>query len=161
MKSFKNVYKASKSAVLNEQQKLFAADKAKLVATMKHEYGVKDFGTLKESEKASYKAMLAEMWTPSTGLTEKGVMFLNESKAPLTEKSTPEQIEKFFKKEFKAGIENSIELLAKGINDDRVKKIKETIEADIKRTLPKKDIKQWMYAVACDFIGSKIKSVKF
>ena len=43
--------------------------------------------------------MLNEMWNASTGITKKGKDFLNESKAVLTEKSTDEQIEKFFKKE--------------------------------------------------------------
>jgi energy-converting hydrogenase A subunit M len=161
MKSFENVYNTSKNVALNEQQKVFAADKAKLLAAIKHEYGVKDFNSLSESEKASYKSMLNEMWNSSTGMTEKGIAFLNESKAVLTEQSTDEQIEKYFKKEFKACVENAVQAMASGKECGCCKEIKAKVEADTKKKLSNKVAKQWMYAVCCDYIGSKIKSIKF
>jgi energy-converting hydrogenase A subunit M len=161
MKSFENVYNTSKNVALNEQQKVFAADKAKLLASIKHEYGVKDFNSLSEAEKSSYKSMLNEMWNSSTGMTEKGVAFLNESKAVLTEQSTDEQIEKYFKKEFKACVENAVQAMALGKECGCCKEIKAKVEADTKKKLSNKVAKQWMYAVCCDYIGSKIKSIKF
>ena len=161
MKSFENVYNTSKNVALNEQQKVFAADKAKLLAAIKHEYGVKDFNSLSEDEKSSYKSMLNEMWNSSTGMTEKGIAFLNESKAVLTEQSTDEQIEKYFKKEFKACVENAVQAMASGKECGCCKEIKAKVEADTKKKLSNKVAKQWMYAVCCDYIGSKIKSIKF
>jgi energy-converting hydrogenase A subunit M len=161
MKSFENVYNTSKNVSLNEQQKVFAADKAKLLAAIKHEYGVKDFNSLTEAEKSSYKSMLNEMWNSSTGMTEKGIAFLNESKAVLTEQSTDEQIEKYFKKEFKACVENAVQAMASGKECGCCKEIKAKVEADTKKKLSNKVAKQWMYAVCCDYIGSKIKSIKF
>lgn len=161
MKSFENVYNTSKNVALNEQQKVFAADKAKLLAAIKHEYGVKDFNSLSEAEKSSYKSMLNEMWNSSTGMTEKGIAFLNESKAVLTEQSTDEQIEKYFKKEFKACVENTVQAMASGKECGCCKEIKAKVEADTKKKLSNKAAKQWMYAVCCDYIGSKIKSIKF
>ena len=161
MKSFENVYNTSKNVALNEQQKVFAADKAKLLAAIKHEYGVKDFNSLSEAEKSSYKSMLNEMWNSSTGMTEKGIAFLNESKAVLTEQSTDEQIEKYFKKEFKACVENAVQDMASGKECGCCKEIKVKVEADTKKKLSNKVAKQWMYAVCCDYIGSKIKSIKF
>jgi energy-converting hydrogenase A subunit M len=161
MKSFENVYNTSKNVALNEQQKVFAADKAKLLAAIKHEYGVKDFNSLSEAEKSSYKSMLNEMWNSSTGMTEKGIAFLNESKAVLTEQSTDEQIEKYFKKEFKACVENAVQAMASGKECGCCKEIKAKVEADTKKKLSNKVAKQWMYAVCCDYIGSKIKSIKF
>lgn len=161
MKSFENVYNTSKNVALNEQQKVFAADKAKLLAAIKHEYGVKDFNSLSEAEKSSYKSMLNEMWNSSTGMTEKGIAFLNESKAVLTEQSTDEQIEKYFKKEFKACVENAVQAMASGKECRCCKEIKAKVEADTKKKLSNKVAKQWMYAVCCDYIGSKIKSIKF
>ena len=161
MKSFENVYNTSKNVALNEQQKVFAADKAKLLAAIKHEYGVKDFNSLSEAEKSSYKSMLNEMWNSSTGMTEKGIAFLNESKALLTEQSTDEQIEKYFKKEFKACVENAVQDMASGKECGCCKEIKAKVEADTKKKLSNKVAKQWMYAVCCDYIGSKIKSIKF
>jgi len=41
------------------------------------------------------------------------------------------------------------------------KEIKAKVEADTKKKLSNKVAKQWMYAVCCDYIGSKIKSIKF
>ena len=161
MKSFENVYNTSKNVALNEQQKVFAADKAKLLAAIKHEYGVKDFNSLSEADKSSYKSMLNEMWNSSTGMTEKGIAFLNESKALLTEQSTDEQIEKYFKKEFKACVENAVQAMASGKECGCCKEIKAKVEADTKKKLSNKVAKQWMYAVCCDYIGSKIKSIKF
>jgi len=161
MKSFENVYNTSKNVALNEQQKVFAADKAKLLAAIKHEYGVKDFNSLSEAEKSSYKSMLNEMWNSSTGMTEKGIAFLNESKAVLTEQSTDEQIEKYFKKEFKACVENAVQAMASGKECGCCKEIKAKVEADTKKKLSNKVAKQWMYTVCCDYIGSKIKSIKF
>ena len=161
MKSFENVYNTSKNVALNEQQKVFAADKAKLLAAIKHEYGVKDFNSLSEAEKSSYKSMLNEMWNSSTGMTEKGIAFLNESKSVLTEQSTDEQIEKYFKKEFKACVENAVQAMASGKECGCCKEIKAKVEADTKKKLSNKVAKQWMYAVCCDYIGSKIKSIKF
>ena len=161
MKSFENVYNTSKNVALNEQQKVFAADKAKLLAAIKHEYCVKDFNSLSEAEKSSYKSMLNEMWNSSTGMTEKGIAFLNESKAVLTEQSTDEQIEKYFKKEFKACVENAVQAMASGKECGCCKEIKAKVEADTKKKLSNKVAKQWMYAVCCDYIGSKIKSIKF
>ena len=161
MKSFENVYNTSKNVAINEQQKVFAADKAKLLAAIKHEYGVKDFNSLSEAEKSSYKSMLNEMWNSSTGMTEKGIAFLNESKALLTEQSTDEQIEKYFKKEFKACVENAVQAMASGKECGCCKEIKAKVEADTKKKLSNKVAKQWMYSVCCDYIGSKIKSIKF
>ena len=161
MKSFENVYNTSKNVAINEQQKVFAADKAKLLAAIKHEYAVKDFSSLSEAERASYKSMLNEMWNSSTGMTEKGIAFLNESKALLTEQSTDEQIEKYFKKEFKACVENAVQAMASGKECGCCKEIKAKVEADTKKKLSNKVAKQWMYAVCCDYIGSKIKSIKF
>ena len=105
--------------------------------------------------------MLNEMWNSSTGMTEKGIAFLNESKAVLTEQSTDEQIEKYFKKEFKACVENAVQAMASGKECGCCKEIKAKVEADTKKKLSNKVAKQWMYAVCCDYIGSKIKSIKF
>ena len=161
MKSFRNVYNTSKRVAISEQQKTFAADKAKLVAAIKHEYAVKDFSSLSEAERASYKSMLNEMWNASTGITKKGKDFLNESKAVLTEKSTDEQIEKFFKKEFKICAEDFIGRSVQGRECACCKEIKDKISEYTKKKLSNKVVKQWMYSVCCDYIGSKIKSVKF
>ena len=161
MKSFDNVLNKEKKVAINEQQKVFAADKARLVAAIKHEYGVKDFNSVNEAEKESYKAMISEMWNASTGLNEKGIAFIDESAAVLTEKSTDEQIEKYFKKEIKACLENVMECMILGKDCGCLVDLKKKVEEDSKRKLSNKVAKQWIYDVCCNYIGSKIKSVKF
>lgn len=161
MKSFDSIYNKEKNVAINEQQKVFAADKARLVAAIKHEYGVKDFNSVSESEKESYKAMISEMWNASTGLNEKGVAFINESVAVLTEKSTDEQIEKYFKKEIKACLENVMECMILGKDCDCVIDLKKSVEEGTKKKLSNKVTKQWIYDVCCAYVASKVKSIKF
>lgn len=160
MKSFSKVYNTSKNVVINEQQKAYSADKAKLIAAIKHEYAIKDFNSLSEAERLSYKSMINEMWNMSTGITQKGLAFLNESKAVLTENSTDEQIEKYFKKEFKACAENAIKAMNSGSECSCCKDIKAKIESSTKKKLSNKVVKQWVYTVCCEYIGSKVKSIK-
>ena len=98
MKSFSTAYHISRKENKAEKETLIEQEHIKIVAAMKHEFGINNFGTLTEAEKKSYRSMLNEMWTRENGLTEKGIKFLTESVAPLTKDSTPEQIEKQFKK---------------------------------------------------------------
>jgi hypothetical protein len=106
--------------------------------------------------------MLNEMWNRETGLTEKGVKFLNEAAAPLTKDSTPEQIEKYFKREIKA---NLIALFA-NINSstpnfEHAAKAKKAVEDQIGHKLSNKDCKTWMYEVMSKYLADKIRGYKF
>lgn len=161
MKSFEKVYNNSRKNVLSEQQAAFAAEKAALIAAIKHEYGVQDFNSISESEKASYRAMIEEMWTPKTGMTTKGRAFINESAAILTEKSTDEQIEKYFKKEVTANMNNIVSCMVAGTDCEYVKELKTKIESDLKKKLSNKTVKQWLFDAVCVFVGKKAKSIKF
>jgi hypothetical protein len=161
MKSFENVYNNSKNVAINEQQKAATADKARLIAAIKHEYGVKDFNSVREAEKASYKAMLNEMWNASTGLNEKGLAFINESAAVLTEKSTDEQIEKFYKKEVKANVDVILSCLCSGKESKVLIDIKHKVDEGTKKKLSNKFAKQWAYDILAKELGNRLKSVKF
>ena len=160
MKSFDKVLHSSEKDVINEQQKAFAADKARLIASIKHEYGLQDFNSISESDKESYKAMINEMWSPKTGLNEKGLKFINESAAVLTEKSTDEQIEKFAKKEIKACADHIIQSMMMGKECKCLVNLKKTVEENTKKKMSNKVLKQWIYDVICPYVGAKIKSVK-
>lgn len=161
MKSFENVYNSSRQTALNEQQAVYAAEKATLIAAIKHEYGVQDFNSVSEAEKASYKAMIAEMWTPTTGMTHKGRAFVNESAAVLTEKSTDEQTEKYFKKEVTANMNNIVSSMVAGTECAFVSELKSKMEADLKKKLSNKTVKQWLFDAVCTYIGKKAKAIKF
>ena len=161
MKSFENVYKTSKQRKLNEQQQAFAADRARLIAVMKKEYGISDFNKLSESEKANYKSLINEMWNNESGLNENGIRFINEGCAPLTQKSSDEQIEKWFKRELKADVDNVISCLITNKTCNTIVDIKKCIEESIGRKIKSTDIKKWTYEIVCKYLGTQIKSIKF
>lgn len=162
MKSFSAAYHISRKETKDEKSAAILQEQAKLVAAMKHEFGINDFGKLTESEKKSYRSMLNEMWNRKTGLTQKGIKFLNEAVTPLTKDSTIEQIEKQFKKEIKADL---IAIVAT-LNSDSpsfstADKTKKLIEEQIGRKLPVKDCKQWVFDVVSKYVADKIRTYKF
>lgn len=162
MKSFSTAYHISRKENKAEKSATIAQEHSKIVAAMKHEFGINNFGTLSEAERQSYRTMLNEMWTRETGLTDKGIKFLTEAIAPLTKDSTSEQIEKQFKKEVKA---NLISIVAT-INSDSpsfaaADKAKKVIEEQIGRKLSAKDCKQWVFDVVSKYVADKIRTYKF
>lgn len=161
MKSFESVYNTKRRDAINEQRLAADADKAKLVAAIKKEYGVNDFCNLSESEKMSFRTLINEMWNRETGLNERGKAFLNESVAPLTEKSTDEQIEKFAKKTFKANADWMCQNLIMGKQDETIVKVKKQIEEQAKKKLSVKTYRQWIFDVLSKHLASKIKDFKF
>lgn len=162
MKSFSTAYHISRKENKAEKETLIEQEHIKIVAAMKHEFGINNFGTLTEAEKKSYRSMLNEMWTRENGLTEKGIKFLTESVAPLTKDSTTEQIEKQFKKEVKANIIALVATLNSATPSfEAASKAKKTIEDQIGHKISSKDCKTWMYEVMAKYLADKIRSYKF
>ena len=161
MKSFNKVYQTSKQRTLNEQQRMFASDKARLIAAVKKEYGIQDFNTLSEKEKAEYKSVINEMWSKDRGLNEKGLQFLAEGSMPLTEKSTDEKIESWFKKGIREDIDNVImHIVSKG-ECERCVKLKEQIEESTGRKIKVSLIRKWLGEEVCKYIATKINGIAF
>lgn len=161
MKSFDKAYKTSRQRTINEQQKVFAVDKAKLIAAVKKEYGIQDFNALSEKEKAEYKSVINEMWSKDSGLNENGLRFLMEGSMPLTEKSSDEKIESWFKREIREDLDNVImHLVSKG-ECECVVKLKNQIEKSIGKKVKISLIRKWLGEVICKYIASKVNSLKF
>ena len=162
MKTFSSAYYTSRKESIAEKTALVEQEHAKIVAAMKKEFGINSFSALNESEKASYRSMLNAMWNKETGLTDKGIKFLNEAAAPLTPESTPEQIKKSFQREIKANVNNYLSICCGNSNswEDAVK-LKNKIEADVNHKLSAKDCKTWIYEIVSAEIAKKVKSIKF
>lgn len=159
MKDFSNVYNSSKQIVNAEKQNRINQEHKMILEAIKQEYMVNKFGSLNESEQISYKALILEMWNPKEGLTKKGLEFLNESKTILTDKSTDEQIKKYFVNAIKSRINDIMNDLSRAdivVLNPILKDIKESSG----KRISNKDAKQWVYEVVCKFIGDKIKSYK-
>jgi hypothetical protein len=160
MRSFDKAYKTSRQRTLNEQQKAFAADRAKLIAAVKKEYGVSDFNSLNENEKAEYKSIIDSMWSKECGLNDKGIKFIAEGNAPLTDKSSDERIEKWFRNEVKSDIDNIIMCIVSKGSCDMVVSLMEKIKESTGNAIKKSDAKRWLCDVVCRHICSQVKSVK-
>lgn len=161
MKSFEKVYSTSRQRTLNEQQREFASDRARLIAAVKKEYGIQDFNTLSEKEKAEYKSVINEMWSKDGGLNEKGLQFLAEGSMPLTENSTDEKIERWFKREIEDDIDNVImHLVSKG-ECEHCMKLKKQIEESTGRKIKVSLIRKWLGEKVCKHIAQKVNGLKF
>ena len=161
MKSFKHVYNKQRSTAVAEQRTTIEKDHARLVEAVKKEFVIDDFSKLNESDRESYRAMINKMWNKDEGLTEAGVAFINESVAPLTEKSTDEQIEKFVKREIKAHCQDICKCLAAGGDCEFLVNLKKNVDETTKKKLSNKTIKQWIFEICAKYMGDKIKSLKF
>ena len=161
MKSFKLVYNQKKSTAIAEKRSAVENDHARLVEAIKKEFVINDFSKLNENEKESYRAMINEMWNSETGLNEKGHAFINESIAPLTEKSTDAQIEKFVKREVKAHCQEICKCLAADGDCGILVELKKNVEEATKKKISNKSIKQWIYELCVKYMADKIKGLKF
>jgi len=161
MRSFDKAYKTSRQRTLNEQQKAFAVDRAKLIAAVKKEYGIQDFNALSEKEKAEYKSVINEMWSKDGGLNENGLRFIMEGSMPLTEKSSDEKIESWFKGKIREDLDNVImHLVSKG-ECKCVVDLKNQIEKSIGKKVKISLIRKWLGEVICKYIATKINGISF
>lgn len=161
MRSFKEVYVDNKNKV-NENLKV-AADKERveLLKAIRREYGIKDFNGLSESEKLQYKNLIKEMWSPETGLNERGKKLVNESKMTLSSDSDEEQIKRYITKEMKSDLKNYLLWFAsEGVNGQNPNKIKKDIDSQMGKKVNSSLFKEVIVELLTDYLVSKIKHTK-
>ena len=160
MKTFSSAYYTSRKETRAEKQALVEQEHSKIIAAMKKEFGINDFSSLNESEKASYRSMLNAMWDRENGLNEKGIKFLTEAAAPLTPESTPEQVKKAFQREVKANINNYLSAICGSGSCEHAAKTKTKLEGELKKKISTKECKQWIYEIVGKEIAKKINGFK-
>ena len=156
MKTFRGAYKTSKLAVDKVNSAKIEADHARLVESIKSYYSINDFSKLAADERESYRAMINEMWNRSTGLNQKGLDFLNESKAVLTAKSTDEQIKDKFQRLIKGNVETCLYYIIEGKEWAIVAKFAEDLLKNTGRKISNKVYSEW----ATEVLVNAIKKVK-
>lgn len=161
MKSFNTVYRKKHSLAESERRSVIDREHAELIAAVKREYGVSNLSTLSESEKAVCRRIISEMWTKENGLNESGKLYIAEGCAPLNENTSPEQIEKRFKREVKLNIDEICKCLASGSDCAMLKKIKSELDAQLGKKISTRDAKNWTLELCNKHIASKLSSVKF
>lgn len=161
MKKFNDACQNSKTSVLNEQKNVAERQHKDIVNAIRKEYGIDCFSKLTESEKKSYHALILEMWNPETGLTKKGIRFINESKSILTSESTDEQMEKYFLKEMYPSIRG---VVAGQISMDRVqevsKQVKRNMEEMHKAKISSKLLKEALWKEIAREVAKTIRAFK-
>jgi hypothetical protein len=161
MKSFNTVYNKKHALAESERRSVIDREHAELIAAVKREYGVNNLSTLSESEQATCRRIISEMWTKENGLNDSGKLYIAEGCAPLNENTSPEQIEKRFKREVKINIDEICKCLASGSECDVLKRIKSELDAQLGKKISVRDAKNWTLEICSKHIASKLSSVKF
>lgn len=161
MKSFNTVYKNKRALAESERRAIIDREHAELVAAVKREYGVANLSTLSESEQKTCRRLISEMWTKENGLNESGKLYIAEGCAPLNENTSPDQIEKRFKREVKINIDEICKCLASGSDCAVLKKIKSELDAQLGKKISVRDAKKWTHELCCKHLSSKLSGVKF
>lgn len=96
MRAFNSVVKDKRNELSAKAKQKINEQKDEILSQLLRDRNVKSAYDLNESNRASLKATLLNMWSPETGLNKKGYSYLFESEIPeLTEKSTPDEIAKW------------------------------------------------------------------
>lgn len=96
MRAFDSVVKDKRNELSAKAKQKINEQKDEVLSQLLRDRNVKSAYDLNESNRASLKATLLNMWSPETGLNKKGYSYLFESEIPeLTEKSTPDEIAKW------------------------------------------------------------------
>lgn len=96
MRAFNSVVKDKRNELSAKAKQKINEQKDEILSQLLRDRNVKSAYDLNESNRASLKATVLNMWSPETGLNKKGYSYLFESEIPeLTEKSTPEEIAKW------------------------------------------------------------------
>lgn len=161
MKSFNTVYNRQKTLVESERRSVIDREHTELVAAVKREYGVSNLSLLSESEQKVCRRIISEMWSKESGLNDNGRLYIAEGCAPLNKNTSPEQIEKRFKREIKINVDEICKCLASGSDCAVLKKIKNEIEEQLGKKVSPKDIKAWTNEICAKHMKSKVSSIKF
>ena len=162
MKNYATAYKNSKS-VVNEARAIDIDKEHRVILeAVKREFGVSNFNELSDDDRAMYKSLILEYWTPTGGMTENGRKFLNESRIVLSPESTDDIIKRYFQREVKNDATNYMYgVLSGNTNGQSVANLKAGIEEQIGRRLPSKTVKEWLYEILYKHLQSRVKSLKF
>lgn len=138
MKKFKSALLESKNEVLEMRKKKVSKEHKLILESVKDEYNITDFSLLPKDKKQAMKSLILEFWNPKTGITNKGIKFINESVTTLTPDSTGEDIKKYVN----ALVNKNINTFLQSIqNPEKIKKLIDKVHNSI-MDMTKKKIKR-------------------
>lgn len=132
MRKFEEVLNESKQDVLAAKQNKIASEKAAILEAVKTDYMITSkFKDLSKTEQLKLKSVILEYWNPKTGLTSKGVKFLNEGESVLTKDSDSNDVKRYIIKSVKKDIESYLKASYNGTGKAEVTKLQKSIESMI------------------------------
>lgn len=138
MKKFKSALLESKNEVLEMRKKKVSKEHKLILESVKDEYNITDFSLLPKDKKQAMKSLILEFWNPKTGITNKGIKFINESVTTLTPDSTGEDIKKYVN----ALVNKNINTFLQSIqNPEKIKRLIDKVHNSI-MDMTKKKIKR-------------------
>lgn len=155
MKSYSQVYNASKKEVLEQRKAVYNAQKVAIVNVLKENYMITGkMSDLKPKKKAEMAKKLAEYWSPKTGINAAGIKLLNENVLTLSKNSTIDDIKLYIQKQTKKNLEQITECFRMGQGNAVVESFNEEIQPMIGKKLKDKFIINTVW----DIIGNRIKN---
>lgn len=109
MRRLNDALESSKTAVIESTAARVDREHAQVLDVVKSEFGISNFANESVETRKAIRALVLEMWNPTTGLTEKGARMIAEGVTKnLTEESTPEHVAKYVKHRMKTACRSFI-----------------------------------------------------
>mgnify|MGYP001183566380 CR=1 FL=1 len=111
MKSFNCALLESKQTEIKKRNTRIDLERKLIVESIKSYYNIEDFKSLNNKDKKKYKSLILEMWSPTKGINNTGVKFVNESEVILTKESTGKDVVHFIEKYVNKNINSFVTVL--------------------------------------------------
>lgn len=132
MRGFNQVLNESKQEVLSARQTKIDNERVAILEAVKTDYMITSkFKELPVSEQQKLKSIILEYWNPKTGLTSKGLKFLNEGESTLTKDSDINDVKHFIEKTVKRDIDEYLKASYNGTGKQIVSKLQKEVESMI------------------------------
>lgn len=155
MRSFKEVYAASKAQVLEAKKSQIDHDKVALLEGIKTELCItcklKDLPKKRQDQVLN---MLLEFWSPKKGINKAGKNFLEQGKLAINENSSIANIKLFAEREVK----DNINEFSRAFMNNRGKEIVERLQNNIEYRCQKKIMFKPLFEMAFKIVTDKIQN---
>jgi len=153
MKSFKEVYAASKAELLEARQNQITQEKDDILRGIKTELCITcKLKELNESKQQEVINMLYSFWSPKKGINKAGIAFLKEGKLAIDEKSSVANIKRFAQREIK----DNINEFARAFAFNRGREVVERLQRNLETRTGKKFKYQPLFEMAFDIVSKKM-----
>jgi len=155
MKSFKEVYNASKMQMLEAKKTQIDNEKVALLEGIKTELCITcKLKELPKQRQDQVLNMLYEFWSPKKGINKAGKAFLEEGRIAIDPKSSVVNIKLFAQKEVK----DNINEFARAFVNNRGKEVVQRLQENIQHRCQKKIMFKPLFEMVFKIVSDKIQN---